>query len=125
MAVYSISHPMCGASRTIRCLCPPGATAHHGDCYAGDFDAALDCTPGYGCCGEDHHHGRNANACPGVEQGHGDVACASPDPLACTAVTPPGEDCPGGHCGYGVHGCQVCRPITITVLDLGQPIGNV
>ena len=25
-------------------------------------------------------------------------------------------DCPGGHCAVGVNGCQVCRPISITVL---------
>jgi hypothetical protein len=26
-------------------------------------------------------------------------------------VTPAGEDCPGGHCGTGVEGCTVCRPV--------------
>ena len=87
-----------------------------------DPDAALSCPPGSGCCEEDHHHGRAANSCPG---GHG--ACPVPDscpvwlgmqphlpesPLKDTSAGP----CPGGHCGAGVSGCVVCRPVTITLL---------
>lgn len=86
MAIYSVSHPQCGASRTIRCNCtPPPSTppaeipsAHRGDCAASDFDAALNCIPDKGCCGQDHHHGQQAD-----ETG------------------------------------KPCRPINITVLDLG------
>jgi hypothetical protein len=87
-----------------------------------DPDAALTCLPGSDCCPKDHHHGENASACPG---GHG--PCPAPDrcpvwaglqphvpgsPVRDTSAGP----CPGGHCGPGVPGCTVCRPLTITVM---------
>lgn len=75
-----------------------------------DPDSALEC----GCCTQPHHHGQAANACPGAGGNHTGAPCPEPD--TCIALTPPGEDCPGEHCGLGVDGCTVCRPITITLL---------
>jgi hypothetical protein len=80
MAVYSVSCGNCGSTRTIRCTCVPGG-GHPPQCEAADFDAALNCREGSDCCGQDHHHGQQAN-----ESG------------------------------------QPCRPVTITVLDLGAPV---
>lgn len=80
-----------------------------------DPDAALECA----CCTKPHHHGRAANACPGAGGSHAGAPCPAPD--TCIAVTPLGEDCPGEHCGLGVDGCTVCRPITITLL--AAPVG--
>jgi hypothetical protein len=72
---------------------------------ARDPDSAVQC----GCCPQAHHHGQAANACPG---GHG--PCPTPD--HCPVHNAPGP-CPGGHCGLGVPGCTVCRPVTITALS--------
>ena len=83
-------------------------------------DDALACA----CCPQDHSHGLSANECPGAGVNHGDASCPHPDPQACTVVTPPGEDCPGGHCGLGVPDCRVCRPVTITVMALVLPAGT-
>jgi hypothetical protein len=70
------------------------------------------------CCTLDHHHGEAAAACPGNEgAGHAGQPCTFPNPRACTVLTAPGDDCPGGHCGIGVEGCAVCRP----VIHFGQP----
>jgi hypothetical protein len=87
-----------------------------------DPDAAITCPPGSGCCSADHHHGNAASACPG-----GHKACPSPD--ACPVwlgMQPHLENssirdtsagkCPGGHCGLGVDGCTVCRPLKITLI---------
>lgn len=83
------------------------------------------------CCTQDHHHGQAAENCPGNNAlGHPGAPCSHPNPRACTVVSQPvplpdgsepppdiagvrpaGEDCPGGHCGAGVPGCTVCRPI--------------
>lgn len=64
------------------------------------------------CCTIEHHHGQAAESCSGNNGvGHEGAPCTFPNPRACTVVTPPGEDCPGGHCGVGVDGCTVCRPI--------------
>jgi len=80
-----------------------------------DPDSALKC----GCCPVDHHHGQAANACTGADgSGHPGEPCHHPDGgLDCVARTPAGELCSGGHCGPGVSGCGVCRPITITPLS--------
>jgi hypothetical protein len=86
-----------------------------------DFHRALVCD----CCllgGRDHDHKASAQQCTGASdtpgpQGHEGVSC--PYPLSgryCEAVTPSGEECPGGHCGPGIEGCTVCRPIAITGL---------
>lgn len=65
-----------------------------------------------GCCTIDHHHGEAAAACPGNDGiGHPGEPCPQPNPASCTRVTPAGKDCPGGHCGVGVAGCTVCRPL--------------
>lgn len=65
-----------------------------------------------GCCTIDHHHGEAAAACPGNGgTGHPGEDCPHPNPDACTVVTPSGIPCPGGHCGIGVSGCTVCRPL--------------
>jgi hypothetical protein len=65
-----------------------------------------------GCCTRPHHHGRNAAACPGNNgTGHPGEPCPEMTPSRCTVITPAGEDCPGGHCGAGVTGCTVCRPV--------------
>lgn len=82
------------------------------------------------CCTADHDHGQAAAACPGNgEAGHPGAACPHPNPAVCTVVSVPvgegadspppgapgvravGEPCPGGHCGPGVEGCTVCRPV--------------
>jgi hypothetical protein len=87
-----------------------------------DPDGFLACPPGSGCCQEDHHHGQAANSCPG---GHG--ACPAPDRCpAWLGMQPHLENsnqrdtsagpCPGGHCGLGVAGCTVCRPLKITAI---------
>lgn len=99
---------------------PPGADPH----------ASTWC----GCCtitgenGAPHHHGRAAESCPGNNgAGHPGEPCDHPNPKVCVVVSrpvpaeaiapgtpgvrPAGEDCPGGHCGAGVEGCAVCRPI--------------
>lgn len=75
-----------------------------------DPDGQLAC----GCCPLDHHHGLAANACPGAEGSHPGAACPAPE--NCIARTPLGRPCPGEHCGLGVEGCTVCRPITITLM---------
>jgi hypothetical protein len=102
---------------------PPGADPH----------AYTWCT----CCtvkgedGEPHHHGRAAESCSGNGGiGHPGEPCPHPQPRACIVVSRPvppeygdavtadtpgfraaEEECPGGHCGPGVTGCAVCRPV--------------
>ncbi len=76
-----------------------------------DPDSALACD----CCPQQHDHAAAANACIGAGVSHAGTPCPDSSPAACTVVTPEGEDCPGGHCGLGVDGCAVCRPVTITV----------
>lgn len=73
------------------------------------------------CCPLDHHHGQAAAACPGAGgAGHPGQPCPHPNPAVCTRLTPPGEPCPGGHCGPGVPGCTVCRPV-VHFAVAGQP----
>jgi hypothetical protein len=87
--------------------CKTAAVTEH----ARDPDTSIVCPPESDCCKADHHHGETANACPG---GHG----ACPTPAACPVwgQRQPEGPCPGGHCGLGIAGCSVCRPITITAL---------
>lgn len=82
-----------------------------------DPDSLVQC----GCCPQTHHHGQAANECPGAGGNHPGQAC--PVGPYCTAVTPAGEDCPGGHCHKDVPGCTVCRPITITLLPGSARVG--
>lgn len=72
-----------------------------------DPDASVAC----GCCPQAHDHAAAANACP---RGHEGQPCPHPEGK-CTAV-PAGQACPGGHCGLGVAGCTVCRPVTVIAL---------
>ena len=65
------------------------------------------------CCPEPHSHEEAANGCLGAGLNHTDVPCAHPDPASCLVVTPPGEDCPGGHCHVSLADCTVCRPCTL------------
>jgi hypothetical protein len=96
--------------------CNKSAYTDNGD----NPDSSLSC----GCCPQQHDHAANANACPGAGMRHEGAACPQPDGGAqCLAVTGPGEPCPGGHCALGVPGCQVCRPVTITVFSLVTPAG--
>lgn len=71
---------------------------------------ALGCT----CCPEPHRHEAAANGCPGAGLNHDGAPChLDGGGLDCLVVTPPGEPCPGAHCGLGVDGCTVCRPCVI------------
>lgn len=82
----------------------------------GDPDVQLSCR----CCPQDHHHGYAANACPGINANHEGVPCTHPDGgQACNVLTELGDDCPGGHCGLGVDGCTVCRPVNIEFISGG------
>jgi hypothetical protein len=97
------------ALMALRVLCPGcGSEAVVTD--GSDPDGAFDAHPDTDCrcCPEDHHHGMAAAAC---SQEHGDAACGVG--ADCIVHTPTGEDCPGGHCGPGVDGCTVCRPLII------------
>lgn len=117
--------PGCGSNKVVTCTsCAPGSPVHNDGCEVGDLDSALSCLEGAGCCAQDHNHGQAANACPGAGSpaGHPGAPCPHPSPAACVVTTPPGETCPGGHCGKGVPGCAVCRPLAIQVIDLGGPL---
>ena len=101
---------------------PPGADPH--------ASTWCDCCTIRDDSGEIHHHGRAAESCPGNNGiGHPGEPCDHPNPAVCAMVSRPmrpgevsanpaapvrehGEPCPGGHCGAGVSGCAVCRPVT-------------
>jgi hypothetical protein len=88
------------------------------------LQAAVSCR----CCTQDHDHQQAADSCPGVRaaaeaggdlsQQHAGADCGHPsgDGTSCTVLTPQGSDCPGGHCGPGVDGCTVCRPLDVDYL---------
>ena len=75
---------------------------------------------------------QTANACPGIAAGgHPGVPCPDADADRCLVhsgghsaaldLAPEARvrragKCPGGHCGFGVDGCTICRPVTITLL---------
>ncbi len=107
--MYLLQCDGCRASTVVSCTCPPGSREHVPGCALTDIGANLACVPGAGCCAEDHSHDEAANACPG---GHEGQKC--PDPGTCGVTE--GDGCAGGHCGKGVPGCTVCRPITIAML---------
>lgn len=78
------------------------------------------------CCTQDHDHDESANACPeaGIEGvRHGGADCTLGD-RACIVLTPEAEECPGGHCGPGVDGCTVCRPLLVQWLGIA-PVNQV
>jgi len=70
-------------------LCQVSGTSGFTEDPSKAYDA-LACPENSACCKSDHDCGEAANACPG---GH-----------------------PDGRCGYGVDGCTVCHPLTITVI---------
>ncbi len=96
--------------------------AHLDGCPGADLDALLACPPGSGCCELQHNHGDAARACPEDHAAAGHQ-CAHPEPADCPvwAGTEAAGSCPGGHHGLGVTGCTVCRPMTITFYDGGNP----
>jgi hypothetical protein len=127
----------CHTSAYIDCICPPemaGVPGHLEGCPMGDPDAQITCPPGSDCCQVDHsgdpaRRGHALLACP---TDHADHPC--PYPRNCglwapvvahharlrklgdpAALSPP-EDCPGGHHGYGVQDCGVCRPVVVTLM---------
>lgn len=122
---------------------PPGADPH---AYTW-----CDCCTIRGDDGKPHHHGRAAESCPGNGGiGHPGEPCPHRNPKVCIMVSrpvpagdegltaavtgngvataggpvrPAGEDCPGGHCGVGVSGCTVCRPVMhMAVVGDLQPV---
>jgi hypothetical protein len=109
--MFHLHCPRCGAWTVVQDLRDP--------------DAALKC----GCCTLDHHHGQAANACTDthlpVDQRHGGAPCPHPSPAGadCERLTEAGQPCPGAHCGPGVPGCTVCRPIVITPLPGSVKVG--
>jgi hypothetical protein len=87
---------------------------------SGDADA-LAC----GCCKIAHSHNEAANNCPGQDGGHPGELCPSPDAgVGCTAVTPAGEICPGGHCHVKIADCRVCRSVDLAWIGMA-PVGPV
>ena len=95
---------------------------------------------GCNCCTQAHDHDESANACEGasravlssvtgehdLSQQHPGAACSHPSEngTGCVVLTGAGEDCPGGHCGPGVLGCTVCRPLLIEFTGI-VPMGLV
>jgi hypothetical protein len=136
----------CRTAAFVDCTCPEGhdrvASGHLPAVVIGgvtvpacpllDLGAAVKCQDGTGCCTEDHSHDAAANSCPDIGLDHGQRHDGAPCPVPgnCTlwrnvnadhhrALREAGQpvpSCPGGHCGPGVPGCTVCRPVTITVI---------
>ena len=116
----------CAAVGYADCTCPEGydphTAGHLPGCAMGNLGAQVVCKPAAGCCQDGHDHDAAANACPG---GHPEGSCPAPSSCKLWAnVRSHHEDpdgaglpasCPGGHCGAGVPGCTVCRPITVMV----------
>lgn len=128
----------CNTSAYVDCMCPPlghdpaAAGAHHPACGFGNLGATVACPPDADCCGEDHDHDAEANACPDINlpfgERHGGAAC--PEPETCTLwrnmnapEAPPGP-CPGGHCHKDVADCTVCRHLIITVMPGSVPVST-
>jgi hypothetical protein len=115
----------CGTIAYADCSCPEGydphTAGHLPNCQMVNLDALVVCPPASDCCKEDHDHAAVANACEAAHT----TPCV--DPLACklwaNVLSHQDPDvpndlpasCPGGHCGVGVPGCTVCRPITVIV----------
>ena len=120
----------CNALAFADCVCPalghnPAVTGqHHPDCDFTDLgDTIKDCS----CCPGDTHpgltHDQNAMACPGINNQHTGVPCPVPDNCPTwisgtsnVAGSTTAGPCPGGHCALNVPGCQVCRPVVITLM---------
>jgi hypothetical protein len=78
--------------------------AHLAGCPGNDLDSLLSCPPGGGCCELPHHHGQAANDCPliGTDPEHNHHALGRDQTV----------DNPD---------CGLCRPVTITFYDGGNP----
>jgi len=125
---FAITCDLTGTTARTGCGCPGGhdpaqAGEHHGDCglHPAAMHALLSCTAA--CCGQhgddghDHHPAEctaEHGPCPSPDSCRMWISMRShvPDPDA--AGMP--RACPGGHHGYGVPGCVVCHPLTITFL---------
>lgn len=123
--MLTLSCDGCGTIAYADCGCPDGYDPHTGGhlpgCQMGNLDAQLACPPTSDCCQEDHDHAEQADSCTAQHTG------PCPNPTSCklwanlrSHVEDPDAagmpaNCPGGHCGVGVPGCTVCRPITIIV----------
>jgi hypothetical protein len=84
------------------CAAVEGAHLH--GCPGADLDSLLACPPGSGCCELPHHHGQAANDC----------ALIASDPEHNHHALPREQT-------VGNPACGVCRPITITFYDAGNP----
>lgn len=126
---YAITCDLTGTTARVACGCPAGhdpaaAGEHHEDCglHPKGMHAAVGCAGT--CCAD-------GDACP--NEGHHPQECtaehgACPDPGGCklwagvrSHVPDPDaaglpRSCPGGHHGYGVPGCVVCHPLTVTFI---------
>jgi hypothetical protein len=143
--VFHVECKNCHSWATADCSCPPELAElpfHLPACKLADIGAVVTCPPDSGCCQLPHSHDANAMTCPGLTGGigHPGEPCPHPDPVTCPAhvsstspmagtpahlYVPEGAKralsreplaCPGGHCGLGVKGCTICRPVTITML---------
>jgi hypothetical protein len=121
--LFAITCDRTGTTGYAGCGCPdghdPADLGHHDTCQMGDLQSVPGCAGT--CCGQDHDH--DPQSC---DAKHG----ACPDPAGCklwknvlSHQDPSNPDapklpkeCPGGHHGYGVPGCVVCHPLTITFL---------
>lgn len=117
-----------GFGAAVRCACCPEDHDHDvaaNSCpWQGHAHVDADCPHQVGECPhwasvQAGHTGNHPLAHPGT----GRIAAVrlytqdQPIPDGHTLVTE--MACPGGHCGPGVDGCTVCRPVTVTVLSLG------
>lgn len=119
--MFAITCDLTGTTGYAGCSCPEGhdpvQLGHHDACQMSDFHAVVGCADK--CCGQDHDH--DPKSCPTEHP-----AGSCPTPANCKLwrnVRSHHEDpdaaglpveCPGGHHGYGVPGCAVCHPLTIT-----------
>ena len=130
--MFQITCDLTGTTGYAGCGCPEGhdpvLLGHHGTCQMSDFHAVVGCTAT--CCAKDSDpdHSHDPQSCPAE---HPPGSC--PSPASCklwlnVRANHPDPDggalpaeCPGGHHGYGVDGCVVCHPLTITYLP-DQPV---
>ena len=124
--MFAITCDRTGTTGYAGCACPEGHDAeqlghHPAECQLSDLHAVPGCVAG--CCDQhgqdDHDH--DPQSCD-VEHPAG----SCPRPADCKVwrnlrshvEDPDGAgmpvECPGGHHGYGVPGCVVCHPLTIT-----------